>query len=175
MTIRTLFNVILKIFGLLFIKDIAVTLLQMSSIGLSWAILGTSNVFWSLGISVCILIAYGFVAFYLIFRSNVIIDILKLDKGFDQETIPLNIHRSTILSIAIIIIGGLLVVNGIPDLCRQLFAYFQQRTMTQAPTMLSVSYIVELVVKILIGLILMGEQRRIVNWIERKRKNKSGG
>jgi len=82
---------------------------------------------WTLVTTILLLFVYGIVSYYLIFKSDLIIDKLKLDKGFDQETIPLNIHHSATLSISIIVIGGLLVANEIANLCLQLFAYFQEK------------------------------------------------
>jgi hypothetical protein len=117
-----------------------------------------------------ILLVYVFISYFLIFKSDLIIDKLKLDTGFDQETIPLNIHRSTILSISIIVIGGLIIADEIPNLCRQLFAYFQEKRMTYGQTNPNISYSVLAGAKIVIGLLLIGNQRQIVNFIEHKRK-----
>ena len=172
MTPRSLFNIILKIIGIFFIKDILAALLQLLSVFLYFT---RSDAFlegiWTLISTILILLVYGFVSYYLIFKSDLIIDKLKLDKGFDQETIPLNIHRSTILSISIIVIGGLILADEIPNLCRQLFAYFQERRMTYGQTKPNVSYWVLTVVKIVIGLLLISRQRQVVNYIELKRKD----
>jgi hypothetical protein len=170
MTTRSLFNIILKILGIFFIKDILATIPQLLSITLYFKEGDTPGAFWILITTLLILLVYGVVSYYLIFRSNLIIDKLKLDKGFDQETIPLNIHRSTILSISIIVIGGLIVADEIPNLCRQLFNYFLEKRTTYGLTHPNISSSVLSASKILIGLLLIGNQRQIVNFIERKRK-----
>jgi len=72
------------------------------------------------------------------------------------------------------VIGGLLVADELPNFCRQLFAHFQQKRMTFGTTHPSISYAVVSAAKIIIGLLLMGNQRLIVNFIERKRKAKPG-
>jgi hypothetical protein len=171
MTTKSLFNIILKILGIFFIKDILAAVPQLLSVILY---INNSNTvgeaIWTLVSTVLILLVYVFVSYQLIFRSDFIIEKLKLDKGFDQETIPLNIHRSTILSISIIVIGGLIVAQEIPNLCRQLFDYFQEKRMTYGQTNPSVSYAVLAGAKIDIGLLLMGNQRQIVSLIEVKRK-----
>lgn len=125
---------------------------------------------WTLVSTVLILLVYIFVSYQLIFRTDYIIEKLKLDKGFDQETIPLNIHRSTVLSISIIVIGGLIVAQEIPNLCRQLFDYFQEKRMTYGQTNPSISYSVLAGAKIVVGLLLIGNQRQIVSLIESQRK-----
>jgi hypothetical protein len=171
MTPRTLFNIILKILGIFFIKDILTILPQLLSTILYLTKVDTvGEAIWTLVTTMLILLVYVFISYFLIFKSDLIIDKLKLDTGFDQETIPLNIHRSTILSISIIVIGGLILADEIPNLCRQLFAYFQEKRMTYGQTNPNISYSVLAGAKIVIGLLLIGNQRQIVNFIEHKRK-----
>lgn len=171
MTPRTLFNIILKILGIFFIKDFLAMIPQLLSVILYLTKSDTvTEAIWTLAATLLILLAYGLVSFYLVFKTELIIDKLKLDKGFNQETIPLNIHRSTILSITIIVIGGLLVADEIPNFCRQLFSYFQEKRMTYGQTHPTIGYSVISGAKIVIGLFLMARQRQIVNLIERQRK-----
>ena len=125
---------------------------------------------WSLLSTLCILVVYWFVFYYLIFKTELIIDQLKLDKGFDQEMIPLNIHRSTILRICCIVIGGYMVVSEIPELCDRVYLYFMQRRLSYGETPFADNLIYSLV-KVAIGVTLMLMQRQIVNFIERSRKN----
>jgi len=68
------------------------------------------------------------------------------------------------------VIGGLLVADELPNFCRQLFSYFQEKRMTYGQTNPSLSYSIVSGVKIIIGMILMTGQRQIVNLIERQRK-----
>jgi hypothetical protein len=63
----------------------------------------------------------------LIFKTEFIIDLLKLDKKFGKEIISLNIHRSVVLSISIMVVGGLLLVNEIPNFINQINFYFQDK------------------------------------------------
>jgi hypothetical protein len=171
MTPRSLFNIILKILGVFFIKDFLAAIPQVLSAILYLTNSDTrSEGIWTLLTIFLILIIYWFVCYYLIFKTELIIDVLHLDKGFDQETFPLNIHRSTILSISIIVIGGLLVADELPNLCRQLFAYFQETRLTYGYTKPNIAYSVVSAAKIIIGFVLMTGQRQIVNFIELKRK-----
>jgi len=171
MTPRTLFNIILKILGVFFIKDFLAAIPQLLSVILYLTKSDTvTEAIWTLVTTILILAVYGLVSYYLVFKTDLLIDKLKLDKGFDQETIPINIHRSTILSISIIVIGGLLVADEIPNLCRQLFSYFQEKRMTYGQTHPNIAYSVVSATKIIIGLLLMTGQRQIVNLIERQRK-----
>lgn len=172
MTIRSLFSIILKILGIFFIKDILAAVPQLIAIFpfLSQRDAGSEAV-WTLISTILVLLVYFLVSYILIFKSEMIIDRLKLDQGFNKDTIELNTHRSTILSISIIVIGGLMVADEIPNLCRHLFAYFQEKRMTYGQTNPSISYSVLAAAKILIGVLLIRNQRQIVNYIEYKRKN----
>ena len=127
MTIRTLFTIILKVLGIFFIKNFIETLPQLLSL------LNFMNDFagnQKLIIGLCefslMLFILGLLSYLLLFKTDLIIDKLQLDKGFKEEVIPLNIHRTTILSIAIIMIGGLLIINELGNFCRQLFLYYQE-------------------------------------------------
>jgi hypothetical protein len=171
MTPRSLFNIILKILGIFFIKDFLVALPELLST-VSFIFIADSvgeKIISSLTI-LLIISMYGAIGYFLIFKTGLIIDKLKLDKGFNEENIPLNIHRSTILSISIIVIGGYLAISEIPNFLRQLYFYFQQKRMSYIQPNQSAQYIIVSASKIVIGYLLMREQRWIVNFIESKRK-----
>jgi len=171
MTIRTLFTVILKVLGILFIKNFLETIPQLFSLisfmsrfaGSQQTIIGICEI-------AAMLLIYGLLSFYLIFKTDLVIDTLRLDKGFEQEIIPLNIHRTTILSIAIIVIGGLLIINETGNFCRQLVLYFQEKQMAYMQKSTSFSYVILSAAKIIIGLVLLGNQKLIVHFIEMRRK-----
>jgi hypothetical protein len=170
MTSRSLFNIVLKILGILFIKDILATLPQLLSVFYMIKYNQDGAIGMTVAITLLMLLIYIVVAYYLIFKSEWIIDTLKLDQGFSQDNFPLNMHRSTILGISIIIIGGYLVADEIPNLCRELYAYFQEKRMTFGQTNPTFSYSILSAVKIIIGFLLIGNQRMIVNFIELKRR-----
>ncbi|GAA4317651.1 hypothetical protein [Flaviaesturariibacter amylovorans] len=171
MTIRVIFQIILKVLGVFFIKDILATLPHLLSVGLFlFGANSGAEGLWTLATTLLVLFVYCLVAYCLIFRTDRVIDKLRLDEGFTEQSITWSIHRSTVLSICVIVIGGLIVVDGIPELCRQLFSYFQERRMTFGQTDPSISYSVLSAAKILIGLLLIGSQRQIVNYIEHRRR-----
>jgi hypothetical protein len=171
MTPRNLFNIILKVLGLFFIRDFLALVPQVLSVFIYFTKTDTiSEAIWTFASTLAMLFVYGFVSYYLIFKTETIIDKLRLDSGFDQDIIPLSIHRSTILSISIIVIGGYIVAEEIPEFCRQMFAYYQEKRMTYGQANPKIQYSILSAVKIIIGFLLMAEQRKIVNFIEHKRK-----
>ncbi|GAB1858363.1 hypothetical protein MHTCC0001_32000 [Flavobacteriaceae bacterium MHTCC 0001] len=62
----------------------------------------------------------------LIFKSDKIVSLLKLDKGFDGDTIDFGSLTSTnIIQIGTFVIGGLLLVNHTPVLLSHIFFMFK--------------------------------------------------
>lgn len=131
MTPRSLFNIILKVLGIFFIQHFLAAIPQLLSVfSNAFKPEARQEAIWALVPALLLQFAYGIVSFYLIFRTDIVIDKLKLDKGFDQEAFSLNIHRSTVLSISIIVIGGLIVVDEIPNFCQEVVSYYEAKRIT---------------------------------------------
>ena len=165
MTPSNLFNIILKVIGIFLLKDALLIIPNLIAILISG--IKSSDVF-LITIFVGEILAYSLLFYSLLFRTNYWISKLKLTKGFDEAVIPLAIHRSSILSISIIVIGGLLLVHEIPNLFTQLFNYYNlkaEKFMSEP----RISYSVLAGSKVLIGLLLVFYQRYIVNFIEFRR------
>jgi hypothetical protein len=74
--------------------------------------------------------------------------------------------------------GGLMLVEEIPTLCRDIYVYATNDEGTRLSEMFQerlndMSYMLTTGAKILIALIIIGNQREIVNFIERKRRKVS--
>lgn len=119
-----------------------------------------------------VLAFYAFIIFQLLFRTNSVLDKLKLGQGFNQEEFSFHISTSLVLTIALIVTGGVILINEMPDLCRQLFTYFQEKRLTHGMANPDFSYSVVAAVKILIGLLIIGERKRIVAFVESRQKKK---
>jgi hypothetical protein len=108
---------------------------------------------------------------YCLFKTDWIIDKLSLDKHFTEEKFDINIHRSTILSISVIVIGGLMFVDSLPVFCRQVFSYVRQKhsfgRFGENPT---TGWLIFYGAKTFIAYLLLTNSRLVVNFIERQRK-----
>ena len=173
MTPRSLFSIILKVLGIFFIKDILITIPSLLSVLMMFGEGDTGMGFYMLFASLLLIGCYVLVAWFLLFRTDWLIDQLQLDKGFGQGEFSLNIHRSTVLSISVIVIGGLMAAEAIPDLLRLIYGYFQEKRMTMGMTRPAYGPMLWAAGRVVVGLLLMGNQRAIVNFIERKRKTVS--
>lgn len=179
MTPRNLFNIVLKIFGLFFLREIIYTIPQLiSSI---WFLVEPDNFknnqYSDYGIGgfvvlLIILVFYCFIIYQLLFKTNNILDKLKLDKGFDQEEFSFNLSTSLVVTIALIVIGGVILTEEIPNFCRNVVSYFQEKSMTHGVTKPNFSYIIISAVKIILGLLIIGERKRIVEFAERRQAKK---
>lgn len=173
MTPRSLFNIILKVLGLLVIKEILETILQLIQL-IYWFKhpdpASPTEATFTL-ISSLLFLGYEIILFYyLVFKTGKVIDFLRLDKGFEQETIPVDIHLPTILSISIIVTGSFLIVYQLPDFFRQLFLYFDQKSMGFATSGYEISYAVSAGARTILGVLLITFRNSIVNLIVRRRK-----
>jgi hypothetical protein len=171
MTPRSLFTIILKCLGVFFIKDFLLLIPQLLTVFLyfmdSEMILRGIWVFLATVVQLAI---YFLVFYFLIFKTDRVIDKLHLEKGFSEENFAFNVHRAAVLTVIIIITGILIIVNAVPTLCKQLFLYIQELQMS-LHSGADITKVLAPAAQLIIGLILIGSHRQIVNFIERKRRN----
>ncbi|MDB4901961.1 MAG: hypothetical protein JWQ63_1242 [Mucilaginibacter sp.] len=116
---------------------------------------------------------YLFMLIAFVFRTDWLINVLRLNKGIAEEKLELNIHRSSVLQIATIVTGGLILVDSLPLLLKGLFNYYQQINVFNGFKRYPYSDLIIIhLVKVLIGFFMVTSNRLIVNFIERKRKGK---
>ena len=168
MTPRSLFNIILRIFGLFFIKDIIEVLPQLVATLIYFTnAIGGEGLWTFIGLAL-ILGFYGFVAYQLLFRSNIILDKLQLDQEFDQTEFSFTISTTLVLTIAVMVTGGIVLTEEIPHFCQLISSYFQVKQLPADTTDATFSNLVFSGVKIIIGFLLLGERKRIVGLIEQQ-------
>lgn len=172
MNIRTFWTLFLKILGIWLILSGLTIIPQFIN---AFSFLGGNyqdNFFAAIYIIVILLLTIGlyFVALkLLVFNSNWLIDKLKLDKGFQEEKIDFSITLKTVLTIATIVIGGLIFVDALPMLCKQIFTYIQQKSVyIEDPQF---SWIIFYFIKALIGYLLMTNSKMVSNYIDKKTTN----
>jgi hypothetical protein len=79
-------------------------------------------------IYVLVLFTYLSVIGVFIFKSSWIVDKLRLDKNSGTEDININLNPQTIITVAVIIIGGVIFIDGFALLCKSVFDYFQKKS-----------------------------------------------
>jgi hypothetical protein len=176
MTPRSFWTILIKILGIYIILESLTSIPQLLTF--VWGLMAQRAQSDSLNIYL-IEIAYfileiavfATVLYYCLFKTDWIIDKLKLDQGFQDERFELTMHRSTILKIAIMVIGGLLLIDSFPFLCKNLLECLQMTTVyggyAKNPNLF---YVALYLIKSFIGYFLLTCSRMIVNFIELKRK-----
>jgi len=171
MKLKTFWKIFLKIFSLYLIWQ---TLTILPSFFSTLIFVGGQDkisMFTTLSAIVFIALSFIFVIRYCLFQTDRVIKTLHLDKGFPDEKLEINIHRSSLLSIAIIVLGGLMIADGLPLLVYNCFAYtkyindykgFSENRITP--------YLVSNLLKVIIGYFMVADSRLIVNFIEHRRK-----
>ncbi len=178
MTPRNLFNIVLKIFGLFFLREIINTIPSVITSALFYYNgSNTESIVASLIVSIIVLAFYIFIVHQLLFKTNKYLDYLKLDQGFDehelsfdeQDEFSIGLSSTRILTIALIVIAGVILTEEIPNFCKQLYLYFDQRMSTYNAAPPDLSYMIFGGAKILIALLLLGERTWIIQFIENRK------
>ena len=168
MTIRTFWTLLLKILGIWLILSGLTVIPQFLSFFTFWGNNQHDNLIGIIYILVLMLLTIGLYVVVLklfVFNSHRIIDKLKLDKGFPEEMIDLNVTWKMGLTIATIVIGGLIFVDALPMLCKQIFTFFQQKTVFSEDPQFG--WMIFYFVKTIIGYLLMTNSKYVVDYIQK--------
>ena len=154
MKTKSIFNLALKIFGIYFYTQVVFTLPQVLSILMMGFFSGVLYSFVTL-------LIYLFLGWFLTMKSEWITERLIRE---DEET-TVSLSSTSILSIAIIFVGGYMLVSEAPNLVSQLGAKFNQPQFNAQSFPLLVS-----VIKILVGAWLIYAHRWIAKRIDDRAK-----
>lgn len=110
MTKKDFFRLIIKIFGLYSVISIIFSVFP-SNMGFAISQIDLISIVWLIGSLILIILLFMF----LIYKPDKIISWLKLDKGFDDDRIDFqNFNNTNILKLAVIVIGGIMLIKNIP-------------------------------------------------------------
>lgn len=120
MTKTDFFRILIKVFGLYSVLTALLSALP-SNITFVLSYPDAVGFIWLFGVATIVLGLF----ILLIRKPDVIIRLLKLDKGFDEERIQFeNLNSRNIIKLSSIIIGGLLIIDNIPPFfSHTLFAF----------------------------------------------------
>lgn len=174
MKAKDLFTIILKIFGIYLIKDVLFSIppvlyeiLQVFSVSKEMA-------FFSLVVSLLKTGIYIWIVYMLLFKTNFLISKLDLTSNLSEEPLIVNLHRSSIYTIAIIVSGILILTFAIPGLVKQLYflyEYNNSRDRLFNVNTFEYSNLLTAISEAIIGLLFLGNQKALVNYIEMRRRD----
>ncbi|MEQ3661824.1 MAG: hypothetical protein ABNG96_03960 [Flavobacterium sp.] len=108
--------------------------------------------------------------FILIFKADIIINILNLDSGFDDDNVVLgNLSSESILLFSVTIIAGIMIVNGIPDFLYHLINAFKKEVSLYSIDNQEVNYfgLVSEFLNIILGYVLLVNNKKISKILDR--------
>ena len=106
--------------------------------------------------------------FYFVLDTDAVIDKFELVKGIEEESLSFTVHRSTVLSIVILLVGVIMIVTVLPYFLQATYSYVIEKrysTETPNPTRL-ILYASEL----LLAILMIAYKRLLVNFIELQRR-----
>lgn len=167
MSPRSFFLIVLKILGLYFLKNTLGVIVQfVTTILFIFRENSSDQDYIILVVSLLSATCYLLLTYLLIVKTGKLIDALQLEKGFTEHHFAFNWKPNTILTITAIIIGGLLLTIEIPNLIKQIYFYFQYNSLENyIENKTNITNLIGSSVKIIIGLLLIGERSRIVQWM----------
>jgi len=173
MTPGSLLNLVLKILGIFFIRDVLEAVSQFVSVLVYFPLYGfRGEAVKSLTVASVSLFLYTLLSWILIFRTDKLVRLLRLDSRLPAQLGFTVIHRSGILKIAIIFLGLWILVSEIPEAVRQVIYYLQEVRLYTRMAHPDLSYLFMAGARIVFGLALVIWNRRIAHIIEVKRRNK---
>jgi len=173
MTPRSFWAILIKILGIYILIESVTSIPQfLGTVYLySTQSNGVNSVMELTALSILFIIIYLLILRSIFFKTDWIIDKLKLDQGFENERFEFNMHRSIILKIAIMVIGGLLVINNFPPLCEYTFNCFRKSdTFGGFDKNPETRYVILYFIRTLAGYFMLTCSRLLVNFFELKTK-----
>ena len=168
MTKRDLFILIIKLFGLYMIAS---SLFNWLVFNFSFAMNDTNmlSILWMIG---ALAIMLGLLVL-LIFKSDKVVNLLKLDKNFDDERVEIgNLNPISIAKLALVIIGGLMVLNNIPLFLSQMLFALKRDSMGTVFQPNSYTNLVSIGIKILIGFLILTNTNSLSKFLKLSEKDK---
>lgn len=104
---------------------------------------------------------------FIVIHPTFLIDKFRLNTHFQEETINVSTNQSALVQIALIVIGGLSLMDGIPFTLRSFITMMQNDMLffNENPELAS---LIEGVVMVIVGFLLVTRSRAIAEWIDRK-------
>jgi hypothetical protein len=106
-----------------------------------------------------------------IFKPSWLIKNLKLAEGFEDDKIGIDLNQTVVLRVSVIVLGGWLFLNSLPVFVSEVLIFLQQKNVfIQSP---QAGAIVFQLAVLVVGYVMMANNKQIVAFIEKKSKNVS--
>lgn len=175
MTIKDLFSVILKVLGIYFLKDVVISLPTLFSVIVSFFHSDVEGIIVTSLLSLTSIFVYCCIIYLLVFKTDWVISKFRLTDDFSVEPLKINLHRSTVVTIAVIFTGVIIVTQAIPGIVSEVVQFFQYRRqmrgLLQFDKPFEYTWVIVNVGELIIGISLIIYNKYIVNLIEYRRRD----
>ncbi|NDV47159.1 hypothetical protein D0T49_08890 [Paludibacter sp. 221] len=167
MSIKTFWNILLKVLGIFLLLGVFQIIVQLAAtIPFIWDRHEFIPIIIAVLLIVAVFVGYFFLIRAFFFAPAWLNKILRLDQGFTEERIDLNIKTSAILRIAVVVVGGVVFIQSFPELCRQIFIVYQQKVALNVNA--GFQLVIICLVKLVIGYLLVANNKRVADFISKK-------
>jgi hypothetical protein len=176
MSLRSLIDVILKVIGIFFIRDILEALSRSLSVLVYFPQYSSQKeAFFNLGVTIPPLVLYSIFAWLLIFRTGSLIRLMRIDNTAGDQPAGFSFSRFGALTVAVVLAGCWILVNEVPEFFRLAVNYYQERVLYDRMVRPDYTYPAMSLAKIIIGLGLIIFNTPFVHLIEAISKNRLPG
>jgi hypothetical protein len=174
MTSKSMFTIILKVFGLLIFKEILLNITDYFFILLNlFKDLQVEKGYIYLAGVLCALIFKVILIYFLLFKTSYVMQILKLNIDFEKDAFSFEENESNevksiftnkfILTTAILIITGVVLINEVAIIST---LFYDRFITSELP--INNAILIPSVIKIVVVLLLIGEHKTVINFLDKK-------
>ncbi|MWB96290.1 hypothetical protein GON26_18150 [Flavobacterium sp. GA093] len=166
MLINTFWKILLKIIGL-WILFSSISIIPQFFTTLSF-VEGSINIIALLqvwGILLGSIVIYFIIIRIFLFKTDWIIQKLKLNQNFNEDKIDLNIKPAQVLTIVIIIMGALILIESVPMFISRIYDFLKQKTLFREYR--DPSWLIFYFIKAIIGYSLFTNGKYFAKFIEK--------
>ena len=169
MTIKSIYLLIIRVFGLIILKDVLVSIAYVISPILVYFNSGFDSE--GLGALIFPAVYFAFLVcagVFLVLRPHKLVGKLRLEEEELNEPLTVSVSASSVILVSLILLSGLLLIDEIPNFCKLLYQYYEESQVKFSDKKPSIVFLLFSLVKILLGLLVFGERRRIMEFISRE-------
>jgi hypothetical protein len=169
MNIRDIFRLVLKVLGIFMLKDVALGAYTVVTF-----LFGFEDLWGIMMLMVAIVVVLGALVYILLFRTDKVIDTLRLDEHFSTSA-ELSIEKFSqtnlkpLISLALLLSAVYLLATEIPTFLYQLYSWYQVKRIDELMAKKSLPPVLLAATKILVAYVLINACNPISSFIERKR------
>jgi hypothetical protein len=176
MSLRSLIDVILKVIGIFFIRDILEAFSRSLSVLVYFPQYSSQKeAFFNLGVTIPPLVLYSLFVWLLIFRTASVARLMRIDNTVGEQPAGFSFSRFSALTVAVVLAGCWILVNEVPEFFRLAVNYYQERILYDRMVQPDYTYPAMSLAKIIIGLALIIFNTPFVHLIEAISKNRLPG